>query len=92
MIKPIEKTLRQNLIAMAKAYARANRIKLATVSRRAHGDAPFFDSLVAEERGKTPRRRRPYSFTARKYDEVMGWFAANWPEGLDRPPVIDPQH
>jgi hypothetical protein len=45
-----------------------------TLGRLAAGDWRFFDRLTD---GKT--------FTARKYDEVMRWFAANWPKGVAWP-------
>ena len=67
--------------AAARAGAKAHRTKLATASWKAHGDTPFFGRL-ANGRG---------SFTVRKYDEVMAWFASplNWSAGIVPPMVID---
>lgn len=76
----MESELRTNLRTCAEAYAGARSIEISTVGRLAAGDWRFFDRIVE---GK--------SFTARKYDEVMRWFAMNWPEttfwpdGVPRP-------
>lgn len=71
----IEPVFRDNLLAMARVCAEARGVKLTTLSGEAHGDPPFFDRLV-QKKG---------SFTFRKYDEIMKWFAANWPKGVKRP-------
>lgn len=71
-----EPTMRANLLRLAKAYAAARGgASLASVSRSAHGDPPFFDRLLI---GKG-------SFTVRKYDEVRAWFAENMPKGTAWP-------
>lgn len=75
MAKNDEDKLRENLLAMARAFGKAKGWSLSTVSRNAHGDIPFFDRLA----------RGSGSFTMRKYVEVMDYFDANWPEGLKRP-------
>ena len=87
MTLPIEPALRQNMIVLARAYAEAKGVKLGTVSAYAHGDTPFFDGLIAQAKGKGPGRM---SFTIRKYDQVMAWFDANWPDGLEKPFVWQP--
>jgi hypothetical protein len=77
----MEQELIRNLHTVAGAYRLGHEIELSTLGRRAAGDWRFFSSLGAC--GKT--------FTVRKYDEVMSWFSANWPdavgwpEGVDRP-------
>lgn len=73
----MERELRSNLRTCAEAYATARAIELSTVGRLAAGDWRFFDRIVD---GK--------SFTVRKYDEVMCWFSANWPEGAEWPADI----
>ncbi|MGR7993874.1 hypothetical protein [Xanthobacter sp. ZOL 2024] len=70
----MENELRYDLRSCAEAYAEARNIKISTVGRLAAGDWRFFDRIVE---GK--------SFTARTYDEVMGWFAVNWPEDIPWP-------
>lgn len=52
------------------AFSDAKGMKIVTVARLATGDWRFFDRI---ETGA--------SFTARKYDEIMSWFAAKWPDG-----------
>lgn len=64
----MESELRTNLRSCAEAFAAARGIEISTVGRIAAGDWRFFDRILD---GK--------SFTARKYDEVMRWFADNWP-------------
>lgn len=74
------------MLTAARAWAKAHRTKLSTASWKAHGDTPFFGRL-ANGSG---------SFTVRKYDEVMAWFAEpnNWSSGPDRigrgivPPMV----
>lgn len=74
----MESELRSNLMACASAYAAARSVSLATLGRLAAGDWRFFDRL--DDSDKT--------FTARKYDEVIGWFAEQWPEGADWPASV----
>lgn len=77
MKKPIklEPVLRLHLLAVAKAYAAGHKLKMSTVSSYANGGAWFFKNLEA---GKV-------SFTLRKYDSMIEYFADNWPEGVDVP-------
>lgn len=70
----MEPELRRNLFACGSAYAHAKGIELVTVARLAAGDWRFFERVDAGA-----------SFTARKYDLVMGWFAQNWPEDAPWP-------
>ena len=78
----MEPELRANLFACAHAYAAGRKLELVTVARLAAGDWRFFERL---DDGKT--------FTARKYDDVIRWFDANWPEGADWPEsVAKPDH
>lgn len=71
----MESELRQNLLRLAGAYAAKRGIGVPTLARTAAGDWRFFDRLRDDEK----------TFTARKYDEVISWFSANWPEGLEWP-------
>lgn len=76
----MEAELRQHITDCAAAFAAANDIELVTVSRRAAGDWRFIERISSGA-----------SFTARKYDETMRWFSANWPDtapwphGVPRP-------
>lgn len=74
----MEDELRQNLLRCAEAYARAKGIGLPTLARQSAGDWRFFDRLSDDAK----------TFTARKYDEVISWFSANWPEGLEWPAEV----
>lgn len=71
----MEQELADNLKACATAYAAAREFELSTLGRIVCGDSGFFIRL------DDPNR----TFTARKYDEVMGWFAQHWPEGVRWP-------
>lgn len=74
----MEDELRQNLLRCAEAYALAKGIGLPTLARQSAGDWRFFDRLNDDAK----------TFTARKYDEVISWFSANWPEGVEWPPQL----
>lgn len=71
----MEQEMRSNLRRCAEIYAAARGIGLPTVGRLAAGDWRFFDRLQDGEK----------TFTARKYDEVIAWFAANWPPEVEWP-------
>lgn len=71
----MENELRDNLLACATAYAAVTPRGLSTLGRLAAGDWRFFDYLQDDSR----------TFTARKYDEVIQWFSANWPEAATWP-------
>lgn len=70
----IEPVLLRHLRACAAAYCAAKTVSIATVAQKVLGDWRFFDRAGE---GKT--------FTARKYDEAMGWFAAHWPDDTPWP-------
>lgn len=70
----MESTLRHHLQICASEFAKATGRETSTVSRLAAGDWRFFG-----------RPDEGVSFTARKYDLTMAWFAANWPEGAPWP-------
>lgn len=78
----MENTLRRHLETCAADFARLTNREPSTVARLSTGDWRFFDRIGEGA-----------SFTARKYDAVMGWFSANWPADKDwpadvpRPPV-----
>lgn len=68
-----EALCKENLLKIAQAYARAERVPLSTVARRCYGNVNFFKLL---QRG---------SVTIRKIEEVLQWFRDNWPERADWP-------
>lgn len=70
----MEPELRGHLVTLATLYAGAKRLEIVTVARHAAGDWRFFDRL---DDGKT--------FTARKYDDVVRWFAEHWPADVEWP-------
>lgn len=70
----MEADLKRHLVACAAAYGEARSLEPSTVARLATGDWRFFERI---EGGA--------SFTARKYDAIMGWFSARWPEDLAWP-------
>lgn len=80
-VMSMEEELRQNLLNCADAFRAGRDIGLATLGRLSAGDWRFFDRLNDNEK----------TFTARKYDEVLVWLSANWPEksvwpaGIPRP-------
>ncbi len=71
----MENELRKALLTTAQAYAGAAECGITTVSRRVKNNAGFFKGI------EDPKK----SFTARTYDEVMEWFAGNWPAGKPLP-------
>lgn len=74
---PISPILRKNMMLLATAYATAQRRSLSTVAKRVVGDGKFFMEMQA---GRAPA----------KYDDVVGWFKANWPRGVPFPKLNEP--
>lgn len=78
----METDLRRHLETCAATFANATNREASTVARLAAGDWRFFDRLTEGA-----------SFTARKYDVIMGWFSENWPSshpwptGVPRPSI-----
>lgn len=70
----MEQHLRAHLTTCLACFAASRQLSTARVATLAAGDWRFFDRVGAGA-----------SFTVRKYDEVMGWFSANWPEGAEWP-------
>lgn len=79
----MENELKSNLIACFEAFIAKTKRSPATVAQASAGDWRFFDRI------------RGGSFTARKYDLIMCWFAENWPDdaewpdGITRPPSVE---
>lgn len=70
-----EDRTRENLLAIADAYARATNLSIATISRKFHGQQAFLNEFRA---GKC-------SITASKVDAMLAGFRENWPAGLEWP-------
>ena len=65
----METELAHHLLSLGTAYGSARGLEETTVGRLAASDGKFFSRI---REGKT--------FTAKKYDEVVLWFDANWPD------------
>ncbi|WP_205910138.1 hypothetical protein [Rhizobium rhizophilum] len=78
----MEKALASHLLQLVGAYSAACQLNESTVGRFCAADGRFFSRI---REGKT--------FTVKKYDEVVVWFAVNWPaelcwpQGIDRPVI-----
>jgi hypothetical protein len=71
----METELASHLRILAYAYSRATGLKITTIGRQAAKDWRFFERLSDPS----------CTFTARKYDEVVGWFADHWPSDAKWP-------
>ena len=80
----METELATHLLTLAERFCAARELGESTVGRFCAADSRFF-----------PRIRGGKTFTAKKYDEVVGWFSANWPasavwpEAVQRPEVTE---
>ena len=81
-VRPIATDLVRNLVNLAEAYAAATGVKVSTVGRHTHGTSTFYSDLASGHA----------SCTLRKYDDLIAWFEANWPEGHAMPSLTDPKH
>lgn len=71
----IETAARDNLMSIARTYAAATGLSLATVSSRVHGHNAFLADFEAGRRG----------ITLAKLDEMVSKFAEIWPPKLAWP-------
>lgn len=72
----MQKQLSHHLVAVARLFAQARGYELSTLGRLAALDSRFFSLLIEQPDA---------NFTVRKYDEVMTWFADNWPADVAWP-------
>jgi len=70
-----DRRIRENLLAIAKAYSAAEGISLTTTSKRAYGHSKFLSEFAAGRK----------SLSIQKCEQVLNWFEANWPEGAAWP-------
>lgn len=71
----IAKILRENLLTLAKAYAKATGSTLPAVSKRFYGNVGFFADFRAGDA----------SISIDKYEVVVGQFIDNWPKDTAYP-------
>jgi hypothetical protein len=81
----MESELRDHLLRLAAAYMAASGLQATTLSQRAAGDWRFLGKLESGGR-----------FTVRKYDDLVTWFSANWPDAewpadIRRPSEVPPE-
>jgi hypothetical protein len=77
---PLSPVLRDNIVSLSRAFAKARGIKQATVSRLIRGDMYFLQNY---SRGKV-------SVTTKKYDEIVDYFITHWPENTPMPQIREP--
>lgn len=70
----METELASHLLVLSARFGEARKLEETTVGRLCAADGRFFSRI---RDGKT--------FTAKKYDEVVGWFSANWPAAAEWP-------
>lgn len=70
----METELVKNLMTLSARFCAAREIGESTAGRLCAADGRFFSRI---REGKT--------LTLRKYDEVISWFEANWPDGAEWP-------
>jgi len=71
-------TLRGDLLAVARTYAAAKRLRMSSLGNYARGDSSYFRKL---EHGDN-------RMVAEVYDEIMQWLSDRWPEGARWPPHV----
>lgn len=70
----MEAELKRNLFKLVEAFSAAKQLNESTIGRMSASDGRFFSRV---RHGKT--------FTVKKYDEMVDWFAVNWPGDLKWP-------
>lgn len=82
----IAKTCRENLLAIATAYARARGLTIAQVSKKFYGKGSFLAEL----------RKNKRSVSIDKFDELIDQFRDDWPPEVRWPHLhvatIEPPH
>jgi hypothetical protein len=68
------RTVRENLLAIARAYAAATGLSLSVVLRRAYGSGVFMGKIKGGG-----------NVSIDKVDEMLRWFRARWPREADWP-------
>lgn len=71
----IAQTCRDNLLAIAGAYAKATGSSLPYVSRKFYGNVTFLDEFKSGDA----------TISLKKFDLMVAEFRKNWPKGVDWP-------
>lgn len=79
MTSSMHETLRANVLALADAFKAAKTHSDGTLSLHATGGDSRLIPRLRDNQG---------SISARKYDDVVGWFVANWPDGARWPKQV----
>lgn len=75
------KAVRRNILAIAKAYGKAEGISLSTVSKRAYGNGTFLSEIQSGA-----------NVSVDKVDNILAFFREKWPTGTPWPQDIAPVH
>ena len=72
--------LRKNLLEIARAYAKAQKLPLSAVSRKTYGNSNFLEEYA----------KAKITLSADKASEMLDWFRDHWPDNARWPilPVI----
>jgi hypothetical protein len=72
--------LRKNLLEIARAYAKAEKMPISVVSRKTYGKSSFLQDYAKAEK----------TLSADKASEMLDWFRDHWPDKAAWPilPVI----
>ncbi len=73
----IAATVRDNLLKLANAYAKATGKSLGQISKEFYGNGNFFDEIAAGDR----------SIGVDKLEKMIEQFRENWPSGAAVPPL-----
>lgn len=74
----MEQELANHLLSLSERFCASRGLAETTVGRLCAADGKF---LVGIRRGER-------TFTAKKYDEVIDWFARNWPDDASWPESV----
>lgn len=74
----MEKELANNLLTLSDRYCASRDVAETTLGRLCAADGKFLVGI----------RRGGRTFTAKKYDEVVEWFAGNWPPDAEWPAQV----
>ena len=78
----ISTALRENMLMLAKAYARGTKSTLSATSKKFYGNTTFFKQL-----GATGKNKR-VSVSIDKYSEIIEQMRREWPPGVDWPVTL----
>lgn len=79
----ISTTLRENMLTLAKAYARGTKCTLSATSKKFYGNTTFFKQFGASSKASGKKKR--VSVSIDKYGDIVEQMRAEWPPGVDWP-------